>query len=255
MRAKSFSSIMKKPTWLLFYLLIGWHIHGGHAGAQPSGDRLIAQETPGSSETTDSASQPTYRSGDVYLPSSRAYVRVGKTGFGHEHGVVGSLKSGRILLDREQDAGELVFDMASFRADTNAARKAVKLAGGTAANTQKQVTATMLGASVLNAAKYPEAKFKIDSALRLPDGGDRGDGYALKGQLTIHETTRPLQVSANVSEQNGWLRVRGKFDLKQSDFGITPYSKAFGGGRGHRHADRVGRFLGGAQFGRGFVRR
>ena len=41
------------------------------------------------------AATTVYEPGDVFLPGSRVYVFVGKTGFGHEHAVVGQLKQGR----------------------------------------------------------------------------------------------------------------------------------------------------------------
>src|SRR6185503_19095830 len=64
------------------------------------------------------AGQSVYEPGDVYLPYSRVYVFVGKTGLGHEHGVIGSIKQGRIDLSAARDAGGLLFDMTSFEADT-----------------------------------------------------------------------------------------------------------------------------------------
>src|SRR5438876_1084535 len=71
--------------------------------------------------TTRTAAQ-TLQPGDVYLPSSRVYVFVGKTGFGHEHGVIGQLKQGRIDLTGAREPGTLIFDMAAFTADTPDAR-------------------------------------------------------------------------------------------------------------------------------------
>jgi hypothetical protein len=32
----------------------------------------------------------------------------------------------------------------------------------------------------------------------------------------------------DVEQARGWLHVRGEFTIKQTSFGITPYSKAFG---------------------------
>lgn len=214
-----------KLTRMLFGLLACGALSASNVNAQAP---AAADPASSSKPAAGSATQPTYQAGDVYLPTSKVYVFVGKRGFGHEHGVVGSLKSGRVLLDREKDAGELVFDMRSFQADTAAARKAVGLKGATAAKTQQEVTSTMLGKSVLNARKYPTAKFMIESSLKQPEVASGKESYLLKGQLTIHKTTRPVQVTAEASMEKGWLRVRGKFDMKQTNFGIRPYSKAFG---------------------------
>ncbi len=92
---------------------------------------------------------------------------VGKTGLGHEHGVEGKLKSGHIVLKHRRDAGELVFDMNSFDADTNAARRYVGLAGTTDTSTRQQVNANMKGDPILGVRRYPTATYQIDSARNL----------------------------------------------------------------------------------------
>ena len=65
--------------------------------------------------------------GGVSTTHSHVFVLVGKTGLGHEHGVVGNLKQGTVRLGASQNAGEFVFDMASFLADSDDARKYVDL--------------------------------------------------------------------------------------------------------------------------------
>src|SRR5258708_36006536 len=67
--------------------------------------------------------------GDIDVEKSRIYVLVGKKGLGHEHGVEGKIKSGAIDLAAEKDPGAIEFDMASFTADTDEARKHVELKG------------------------------------------------------------------------------------------------------------------------------
>lgn len=167
--------------------------------------------------------------GDIDPEASRVYVRVGKRRLGHEHAVEGRLKSGR-LVAADEDAGTMVFDMTTFQADTDAARKYVGLEGSTDAQEQSDVTKTMLGKLVLDTAQYPTAKFVIDSARRLPD--DNADGqpqYELKGQFTLHGKTRALSVTAAVvSREKDRVNYRGSFTIKQSDYGIKPYS-TFGG--------------------------
>ncbi|WP_197526670.1 YceI family protein [Botrimarina colliarenosi] len=185
--------------------------------------------TVGLAQSTAVTPTSGYQAGDLYLPSSRVYALVGKTGFGHEHGVTGGLKSGRLLLGATQDAGELVFDMTSFTADTDAARRFVRLEGASSESTRQQVTANMLGSDVLNVAKFATARYRIDSAVEeLGQGTNTARRYRLTGQLTLQSVTRPLSVLAEVDLKNGWNRVRGSFRLKQTDFGIKPYTKAFG---------------------------
>ncbi len=178
----------------------------------------------------DSASQkPTFEPGDVQTQVSRVYVFVDKTGFGHQHGVEANLLASRLILGAEENAGTLVFDMTSFKADTARARQYVGLSGTTDESTKKQVTDNMLGSSVLNAKRFPTASFEVTSARPTGQTGSQGlPTYELTGQFTLHGVTRPLRILANVEQARGWLHLRGAFAIKQSDYGITPFSKAFG---------------------------
>jgi polyisoprenoid-binding protein YceI len=167
--------------------------------------------------------------GDVDIERSRVYAFVGKTGFGHEHGVVGRLKSGTIHLGARQKAGQLEFDLTSFVADTPDARHYVGLEGETNASTQEQVNANMLGKYVLDTQQFPTASFAIDSAMplsgRLANGAKR---YQLDGQFTLHGATRPVRIIAQAKSESGVVRLRGSFMMLQTDYNITPFSKALG---------------------------
>lgn len=174
-------------------------------------------------------SAPAYAAGDVYLDASRVYVKVDKKGFGHFHGVAGRIASGNLQLGAAEHAGQVVFDMTSFRADTPAARKYVGLEGETSESTQNEVTTNMLGEQILNVERFATATFTIDSA--LPASQPSRDGhpqYELMGSLELHGATAPVRFLVEVQPKNGWQHVRGGLPLKQTDFGITPFSKAFG---------------------------
>jgi polyisoprenoid-binding protein YceI len=195
-----------------------------------SSSSCLAQQA---NATASPAAGPTntsvFEAGDVYLPSSRVYIFVGKTGFGHEHGVVGRLKSGRVRLDVPQQSGQLVFDMRSFVADTEEARKFVGLDGTTDASTQREVNANMQGNAVLDVARYPVSTFTMSSVTRLPQLSSRGlPQYQFVGDFTLHGATQRIQVVADAEEKNGWIHLRGGFTMQQSQFGITPFTKAFG---------------------------
>ncbi|MFM7057101.1 MAG: YceI family protein [Planctomycetota bacterium] len=165
----------------------------------------------------------------VNLTASRVYIYVGKTGLGHNHGVEGRLKSGSLQLEGADAGGELVFDMTSFDADTDAARRYVGLAGSTDASTKQQVNANMKGAAVLDVQRYPTAKFVVDSVKRTEKKSREGHPvYELGGKFTLHGQTRPLKLEAGVEERAEGLRLRGNFRILQTQYGIRPYSKAFG---------------------------
>jgi polyisoprenoid-binding protein YceI len=109
--------------------------------------------------------------GEIDVEKSRVYVRVGKKGLGHEHAVEGNIKSGSIDLSAKKDLGEIEFDMQSFGADTDEARKYVELKGTIAESTREQVTQTMLGNAVLDVEKFPTARFKIKSKETIEEDG------------------------------------------------------------------------------------
>ncbi len=172
---------------------------------------------------------PTYQLADVQTEASRVYVFVDKTGLGHQHGVEAKLLKSSLVLGSDHDAGKLVFDMTTFNADTPAAREYVGLEGTTDEDTRTAVNNNMRGASILNIAKFPTATFDVASAKANGETSSNGlPLYRLEGNFTLHGTTQPLVVMAEVEQTRGWLHVRGSFVIKQTSYGITPYSKAFG---------------------------
>lgn len=176
-----------------------------------------------------SAEEDTPSPDEVRTKASRVYIYVGKTGLGHEHAVVGRVKSGVVHLGQQHDAGQIVFDMPSFAADTAEARNYLSLEGSTPASRQKEVTDNMLGADVLNVGKFPTATYKIGSAMSL--GKRSKDGhelYQLQGDFTLHGVRRPLKLEIEAIQQTGGLRLHGSFTIKQTEHGIKPFSKAFG---------------------------
>ncbi len=172
---------------------------------------------------------PSFQPADVQTEASRIYVFVDKTGLGHQHGVEAKLLTSTLALGSDHDAGRLVFDMTSFNADTPAARKYVGLTGTTDEGTRTTVNNNMRGAAILNIAKFPTATFDVASAKATGQSTSSGlPMYRLEGNFTLHGTTQPIVVMAEVEQARGWLRVRGSFNIKQTSYGITPYSKAFG---------------------------
>jgi polyisoprenoid-binding protein YceI len=184
----------------------------------------VGQEQPA---VARAAKKPALKPGQIDLEKSRIYVRVGKKGLGHEHGVEGKIKSGTIDLTAGKNAGEIEFDMASFLADTDEARKYVELKGTTGEATRDKVTETMLGAAVLDVEQFPTATFKIKSR-ELKKTKTAADTVVLKGDFILHGQSQPLTVEAQVEKKDGQSHLRGEFTILQSDFGITPYKAALG---------------------------
>jgi polyisoprenoid-binding protein YceI len=167
--------------------------------------------------------------GDLELASSQVLVFVGKTGFGHEHAVSGKLASGHLDLDPSAPVGELVFDLSSFDADSEGARRYLGLEGKSDDDTRRQVNENMRGKAVLDVEKYATATFTLTSVKPLRELSVRKQPQIeLLGDLTLHGVKREVRVVAEQEEKQGWIHLRGGFRLLQTDFGITPFSKAFG---------------------------
>ncbi len=206
-------------------LLLGIAAAGFGAYSLLSPGGIVPLPLPVQAAETKTALSP----GQLDPQISRAYIYVGKTGLGHEHAVVGAVRSGSIRMGAAKDAGEIVFDMRTFTADTAEARRYIGLEGATAASTRQQVNANMLGADVLHVARFPTATFTIDSAAKLSKPSRSGKPqYQLDGKFTLHGVTQPLKVIAEVTEVQDKVHLRGSFAIFQTSFGITPYSKAFG---------------------------
>ena len=180
-------------------------------GVMIMGLSVIAPDFAGAADAPSKPLAP----GDVHVANSRVYIRVEKTGFGHVHGVVGMLSSGRVKLDANQDAGQLVFDMTSFLADVPYARKYLGVEGETAADTQREVTANMLGAEVLDVKQFPTATFDIASTRKTAQPSRQGlPVYEFVGEFTLHGVKRPLKFLAEVENRGEFLRIRGQFPLR-----------------------------------------
>lgn len=162
----------------------------------------------------------------VDTSASRIFVKVGSaTRIGHPHGVEARLKDGKLTLGGD---GELVFDMASFTADTPESRKRAGLEGEkVSASDAKKVTDTMRGADVLDVARFPTATFHMTAIKPLEKQAAGAPGmYQLEGAFKLHGTEQKLQLKARLdpTDQKPQMRFSGSFKIKQSDYGIKPYS-------------------------------
>ncbi len=87
----------------------------------------------------------------------------------------------------------------------------------------RQAIESALREEVLETAKYPEITFKTRSVT----SERRGDGtydVRLVGELRLHGVRRQMTVPARVSLKDGTLHAIGIFEIRQTDFKITPFS-------------------------------
>src|SRR5262245_36999189 len=128
-------------------------------------------------------------------------------------------------------AGKLVFDMDSFDADSPEARRYVHVPGQESSADRKKINETMRGPEVLDVKRFPDATFSIASVKPLDTSESAGQSrYQLDGNFELHGSSRPVQIEIRIDPEkdgNG-PRVRGQFSIRQTDYGIKPYSTGLG---------------------------
>jgi polyisoprenoid-binding protein YceI len=174
------------------------------------------------------AEPPHLAPGDINVEVSRVYILVDKTGFGHQHAIEGRLTEGKLQV-AGRSAGRMVFDLQSFKADTDAARRYVGLKGEFDKKTQTDVTDNMHGTDVLDVAQFGTAIFAIDNFQPLEERAKDGKTrYRLDGQFKLHGVKHQLRFLAEGNEDHGYLHLKGSFRMRQTDYKITPFKKALG---------------------------
>jgi polyisoprenoid-binding protein YceI len=154
---------------------------------------------------------------------SRLTIHVGKAGLfgfaGHEHEVIAGTFRGTATFDPErpaQSSVDLTFDAGALHVTGQ----------GEPAADVPQVQAAMVGATCLDAGRFPTIRFVSKSVAAAGAAGPNGGDLELRGVLTLHGVTRPLTVRVHLDVTGQLLAVTGATTLQQTDFGITPISKA-----------------------------
>ncbi len=147
--------------------------------------------------------------------------------FGHNHTVEARGFTGEVYLAPafKDSIFSLKLPVKSFEVDRPEARAAAgaDFTSKPSADDIKGTTTHMLGAACLDAEKYPEVSIQSASV----SGSEAKAEMSLR--ITLHGTARDLKVPVSVSKDGDELTASGDFELKQSEFGITPFS-ALGGG-------------------------
>jgi polyisoprenoid-binding protein YceI len=138
-------------------------------------------------------------------------VRVFKAGIlsalGHDHEIAAPIAGGTV--DTGAHSVELRVNASALRVrDAHASDKDLT-----------QIQGTMLGPEVLDAGKYPGIAFRSTGAEPMAAAA-----WRVRGNLTLHGQTRPVQVE--VREEGGHFIGSSRF--KQTDFGIKPVKVAGG---------------------------
>jgi len=134
---------------------------------------------------------------------------------GHDHVVASHEVGGYVAPD--EGRADLYVALARLAVDEAALRAG---AGFDTQPTESDIQGTRANMleKVLEAEKFPFALIQVSGANTM-----RGD-VTLNVAITLHGSTRALQVPARIEADAGVVSVTGGFSFDQTDFGITPYS-------------------------------
>lgn len=143
-------------------------------------------------------------------------------GFGHNHVLLNRQVRGTIYWHTEptQTRFSLQVPVSAFVVDEPAARgeEGADFASQPDAEAIAGTRANLLGPDVLDAVHYPLIEIR---SVAIQGPAWQADVTAA---ITLHGITQQMQVPVAVFKQTQQLTVIGSFTLKQSDFGITPFS-------------------------------
>lgn len=123
-------------------------------------------------------------------------------------------------------AADVRVDVTALEVDEPDARVRHGLEGTLSDSDRAQVRANMLGAGQLDVARFPEIRFAASQIER--DVGREEDSFRLAGELSLHGRAQRIVVPLSVARDGDAFTARGSVRVKQSDFGITPYSAFLG---------------------------
>ena len=162
--------------------------------------------------------------------ASTLHIRVYRGGtlarLGHNHvisshSISGSIWHGRSL---ENSGFSITIPVNTLIVDDNQARAAEgeDFPLNVTEDARQGTKANMLRDTLLDGARYPDISIQSINV--------RGDADApsVVAAMRIKDQTRQIVLPVTLRATDGLLRVKGEFEIKQTDFGITPLSVALG---------------------------
>jgi len=159
------------------------------------------------------------------VPSESSFwVFAGKAGFfsmlAHDHDIGVKSFSGRVVIPEAGASG------GSLDMEVDATSLAV-LDKKPSEEDKKKIYDSM-HKEVLESAKHQKITFKSVSVSDVKQTGNDAYSFVVNGDLTLRGVTKRIAVPVAATITPQQLRATGKYTLKQTDFGIKPYSAAGG---------------------------
>ncbi len=170
---------------------------------------------------------------NIIPAESSFWVFVGKAGLfsvlAHDHNIGIRNFTGKVTIPNDPDGvkgpgGKVTDSGLEMKIDT---RSLTLLDDKISDGDRAKITRSMHEV-VLESARYPEAAFRSAGVTGVDGRGDGRFNLQLSGDLTLHGVTRRITIPVSLQLTSGQLKASGKYTLRQSDFGIQPYSTAGG---------------------------
>jgi len=145
--------------------------------------------------------------------------------FAHEHVIVARAVAGRISLDPERP-GTTSVSLTLFVDGLDADPPEVRAAYGLppiGEKDRRKIAETMRSGDQLDLAHHRVIRFRSTRVTQVAGGRFRVDG-----ELTLRGVTRPLALVVDARLEGRRLRATAHTALRQSDFGLRPYSALLG---------------------------
>jgi|HigsolmetaAR202D_1030399.scaffolds.fasta_scaffold00074_31 polyisoprenoid-binding protein YceI len=167
---------------------------------------------------------------EVDSSASTVHIQVFRGGalarLGHNHVVTSKHVSGRVWIHAslQRSGFELEVPVADLIVDDPDARAAAgpEFASEIAPKDRDGTRQNMLRAEVLDAERHPTIKLR---SVHVAGSADRPQ---VTTRITIKGVARDVVVPATVRIENDLLTATGEFDIRQTDFGMKPFSVGLG---------------------------
>jgi len=161
---------------------------------------------------------------------SQVSLRVYRAGplarLGHDHVITSTALGGRAWTagTPETSGFELRLPVASFVVDEPAARRAAGpgFESEVPQDARDGTRRNLLSPGVLDAGRYPEIRVQTVSL------AGTWDSPVARADVALRDRTRRLDVPLRLVRSDRELAASGSFRVRQSDFGLTPFSVAGG---------------------------
>ncbi len=159
------------------------------------------------------------------VPSESSFwVFAGKSGLfsalAHDHEIGVKSFSGRIVVPEAGAGG------GSLELDIDA--KSLAVLDKKVSEEDRTKIFNSMHNEVLESEKYQTVTFKSASVSDVKQTGENAYSLLLNGDLTLHGVRKRIAVPVALTITQQQLRATGKYTLKQTDYGIKPYSAAGG---------------------------